>query len=73
MDLVSTASPEACPGAAAELCRCPRQGDWWLCRARPDLEQTADGELCELGPFLHTTGSDSWPGTYNADGSLWTS
>lgn len=52
----------------ADLCGCPRQADWWLCRGRPELECADSGELCELGAMLDATGSDYWPGAYRADG-----
>lgn len=72
-----------------KFCSCPRQGDLWLCRARPNFERTEDGQLifergkplpapppddtipfeqtaageaCELGGYVHTTGTDYWRG-----------
>lgn len=42
-------------------CGCPRQADWWLCQARPDLNRTGDGRRCDLGTQLADTGTDMWP------------
>lgn len=50
------------PDLLDELCGCPRQGDLWLCRARPHLECTPEGHMCELGLLLNATDCDYWPG-----------
>lgn len=45
----------------APYCRCPRQGDLWLCRGRPALERDPAGNLCALGATIRLTGRDSDP------------
>lgn len=50
------------PAPPGSLCGCPRQADWWLCEARPDLGCTRDGRECELGLVVDATDSDYWPG-----------
>lgn len=47
--------------APAPYCRCPRQGDLWLCAGRPDLECDPAGNQCALGAAIRLTGRDTDP------------
>lgn len=47
--------------APAPYCRCPRQGDLWLCRGRPALERDPAGNQCALGATIRLTGRDIDP------------
>lgn len=47
--------------APAPYCRCPRQGDLWLCAGRPALERDPAGNLCALGATIQLTGRDIDP------------
>lgn len=42
-------------------CRCPRQGDLWLCAGRPGLVSHPDGSQCALGATIRLTGRDIDP------------
>lgn len=62
-EAAATSTPQA---TIPRLCACPRQCDWWLCGARPDLDSTPDGRACELAALIDTTGDDWWPGVFPA-------
>lgn len=49
--------------APAPYCRCPRQGDLWLCAGRPALERDPAGNQCALGATIRLTGRDIDPRT----------
>jgi len=47
--------------APTPYCRCPRQGDLWLCAGRPALTNHPDGSRCALGATIRLTGRDIDP------------